>query len=230
MSRRDAFSELRSPGESPAESNYQKVAPFIPRQPLDLIPTANLKKKRSRQWEKDHHNETVTYRGIPRTVMADLLDLSETLSVPRDEVLRALLEYSLSRYRNGELTLITYPKALRMTLFPKEVPIPADPPRGKANRQKWLTVAFPIPEKQPKRYGKKKASKDKETPSWQVRVTFRIPTLLKEEIRIVARDHFVAVGEVVWLFVIEGLKAYSTGAFLLNPVPNSIGKTLFQEG
>jgi hypothetical protein len=117
-----------------------------------------------------------------------------------------------------------------MTLFPKEVIVPADPPVGKETRQKWLSVAFPVPEKPPKSNGKKKASKDKETPSWQVRVTFRIPTLLKEEIRIVARDHFVAVGEVVWLFVIEGLKAYSTGAFLMNPVPKSIGKSLFQEG
>jgi hypothetical protein len=229
MAKRDAFSELRAQGESSVESNDQKVAPNLARQPLDLIPAASLKKKRSRQWEKDHRSETVTYRGIPRTVLADLLDLSENLDVPRDEVLRALLEHSLHRYRDGELNLITYPKALRMTLFPKEVTVSANLSRDKSTRQKWLSDAFPVPEKLPKRYGKKKDSKEKEISSWQVRVTFRMPTLLKEEVRNVARNHFVAVGEVVWLFVIEGLKDYYTGAFLLNPVPKSIGKTLFQE-
>jgi len=61
-------------------------------QPLDLIPTANFRKKRTRKWENAHRAETVTYRGVPRQVVEWIVEISQSLSVPRDEVVRAFLD------------------------------------------------------------------------------------------------------------------------------------------
>jgi len=72
MVRRDAFSGLREPTSLSNEAGEQHPAePTLTerhdtRQPLDLIPTAQPRKKRSRNWERTHRAETVTYRGVPR--------------------------------------------------------------------------------------------------------------------------------------------------------------------
>ena len=118
MARRDAFTGLRDPNPiTEVEENQQQESTMIQRQPLDLIPTANLRKKRSRKWEQVHRLETVTYRGIPRQVANLIIEDSQSLSVPRDEVVRAFLEYGARLYRNGALKLLAYPKAQRMTLY-----------------------------------------------------------------------------------------------------------------
>ena len=92
MARRDAFTGLRDPNLMiEVEENQQQGSTMIQRQPLDLIPTADLRKKRSRKWEQVHRLETVTYRGIPRQVVELIIKDAQSLSVPRDEVVRAFL-------------------------------------------------------------------------------------------------------------------------------------------
>jgi hypothetical protein len=231
MARRDAFTGLRDPNPiTEVEEDQQQESTMIPQQPLDLIPTADLRKKRSRKWEQEHRLETVTYRGIPRQVMELIINDSQSLSVPRDEVVRAFLEYGVGAYRNGTLKLFAYPKAQRMTLYPEGYTGNTILPTQKPTNQKWLADAFPIPEKKAGGTKKKKSRKDQEAiPQWEIRATFRIPALLKEEVRSIAREHTLPVGEVVCFFVMEGSQAFHNGSLILQPSPKTIGKTLFLE-
>lgn len=232
MSRRDAFTGLRDHHSlTDGEENKPYDPTILMRQPLDLIPTANLKKKRSRKWEQIHRFETVTYRGIPRQVVEQIIEIVQSLSVPRDEVVRAFLEYGVNLYRTKKLSLFAYPKAQRMTLFPESGQGNLGLPSQKFKDQDWLSEAFPVPDKKSTTTKKKKSKKDQDTtPHWEMRVTFRIPVLLKEEVRAIAREHTLPVGEVVWFFVMKGTKAYQNGNLHLQPSPKTIGKTLFQEG
>lgn len=232
MSRRDAFTGLRDPNQlADGEENKPHDPTMLMRQPLDLIPTADLKKKRSRKWEHVHRFETVTYRGIPQQVVEQIIEIAESLSVPRDEVVRAFLEYGVDLYRTKKLSLIAYPKAQRMTLFPEGDQGNSVLPSQKIKDQNWLSEAFPVPKKKSMASKKKKSKKGQDTiPNWEMRVTFRIPALLKEDVRAIAREHTLPVGEVVWFFVMEGLKASQNGNLQLQPSPKTIGKTLFQEG
>ena len=232
MSRRDAFTGLRDPHLLPdTEEDKYHDSTILMRQPLDLIPTANLKKKRSRKWEQVHRFETVTYRGIPRQVVEQIIEIAQSLSVPRDEVVRALLEYGVELYRTRKLSLFAYPKAQRMTLFPEGDQGNPVLLSQKNKDQKWLSQAFPVPEKKSIVTKKGKSKKNQDTiPHWEMRVTFRIPPILKEEVRTMAREHTLPVGEVVWFFVIEGVKAFQNGNLHLQSSPKTLGKTLFQEG
>jgi hypothetical protein len=232
MSRRDAFTGLRDPDPlTDGEENKQHDSTILMRQPLDLIPIADLRKKRSRKWEQVHRFETVTYRGIPRQVVEQIIEIAQSLSVPRDEVVRAFLEYGVELYRTRKLSLFAYPKSQRMTLFPEGGQgIPVLPSKN-IKDQNWLSEAFPVPEKKSTATKKGKSKKNQDTiPHWEMRVTFRIPALLKENVRAIARDHTLPVGEVVWFFVMEGAKAFQNGNLNLLPSPKTIGKTLFQKG
>mgnify|MGYP000850245995 CR=1 FL=1 len=231
MARRDAFTGLRDPNPMiEVEEDQHQPTTILQRQPLDLIPTADLRKKRSRKWEQEHRLETATYRGIPRQVVDLIIKDAQPLSVPRDEVFRAYLEYGARLYRNGEIKLLAYPKAQRMTLYSEgNEGIPILPVQKPANH-KWLADAFPVPDKKAGGAKKKNFRKDqKAVPQWEVRATFRIPALLKEEVRSIAREHTLPVGEVVCFFVIEGSQAFHNGSLILQPSPKTIGKTLFLE-
>jgi len=153
-----------------------------------------------------------------------IIDIAQRLSVPRDEVVRAFLEYGVELYQTRKLNLFGYPKAQRMTLFPEGGQVNPVLSSQKIKDSKWLSEAFPVPKK-------KKSMKDQGSiPHWEMRVTFRIPALLKEEVRAIAREHTLPIGEVVWFFVMEGTKAFQNGNLLLQPSPKTIAKTLFQEG
>jgi len=231
MARRDAFTGLRDPNPMiEVEEDQHQPTTILQRQPLDLIPTADLRKKRSRKWEQEHRLETATYRGIPRQVVDLIIKDAQSLSVPRDEVFRAYLEYGARLYRNGEIKLLAYPKAQRMTLYSEGDKGSTILPAQKPTNHKWLADAFPVPEKKIGGTQKKKSKKDQEAiPQWEVRATFRIPILLKEEVRSIAREHTLPVGEVVCFFVIEGSQAFHNGSLVLQPSPKTIGKTLFLE-
>ena len=231
MARRDAFTGLRDPNLMiEVEENQQQESTMIPRQPLDFIPTADFRKKRSRKWEQVHRLETVTYRGIPQHVVDLIIKDAQSLSVPRDEVVRAFLEYGARLFRNGEIKLLAYPKAQRMTLYAEGNEGNTIFPAQTSENHKWLAEAFPVPEKKAGGTKKKKFRKDQEAiPQWEIRVTFRIPPLLKEEVRSIAREHTLPVGEVVCFFVIEGSQAFHNGSLTLQPSPKTIGKTLFLE-
>jgi hypothetical protein len=217
------------------DENSQKSSMTFPEQmpagqPLDLIPTADFRKRRSRKWENAHRSETVTYRGVPRQTVDWIVEISQSLSVPRDEVVRAFLEYGVALYNKGQLTLFAYPKAQRMTLFPegnKTNPIPLATRTGNHN---WLKEAFPVPDKKASGAKKKKARKSQgDHPDWEMRVTYRIPSTLKEQIRLIAKENTLPVGEVVRFFIEQAAKAYQDGSLPLQPSPRLIGKTLFQE-
>lgn len=231
MARRDAFTGLRDPNPMiEVEEDQHQPTTMLQRQPLDLIPTADLRKKRSRKWEQEHRLETATYRGIPRQVVDLIIKDAQSLSVPRDEVFRAFLEYGARLYRNGEIKLLAYPKAQRMTLYSEGDKGSTILPAQKPTNHKWLADAFPVPEKKIGGTQKKKSKKDQEAiPQWEIRATFRIPILLKEEVRSIAREHTLPVGEVVCFFVIEGSQAFHNGSLVLQPSPKTIGKTLFLE-
>ena len=231
MSRRDAFTGLRDPDPlTDGEENKQHDSTILMRQPLDLIPIADLKKKRSRKWEHEHRFETTTYRGIPQPILDLIIETAQSLSVPRDEVVRAFLEYGVSLFRNGQLKLYPYAKAQRMTLFPEGGQSKIILPLQKSENHNWLTVAFPVPEKKiagTKKKGNKKVHDV--LPPWESRVTFRIPSVLKEDVRLIAREHTLPVGEIVWFFILLGSKSFRDGNLPLQPSPKTIGKTLFQE-
>jgi hypothetical protein len=231
MARRDAFTGLRDPNPiTEVEEDQKQGSKMVQQQPLDLIPTADFKKKRSRKWEQVHRLETVTYRGIPQQVLDLIIRDAQSLSVPRDEVVRAFLEYGARLYRNGEIKLLAYPKAQRMTLYSEDNEENLILPVQKPTNHKWLANAFPVPEKKAGGTQKKKFGKDQEAiPQWEIRATFRIPALLKEEVRSIAREHTLPVGEVVCFFVIEGSQAFHNGSLTLQPSPKTIGKTLFLE-
>ena len=231
MARRDAFTGLRDPNPiTEVEEDQKQGSKMVQRQPLDLIPTADFRKKRSRKWEQVHRCETVTYRGIPQQVLDLIIRDAQSLSVPRDEVVRAFLEYGARLYRNGEIKILAYPKAQRMTLYSEGNEGSTIFPAQKPANHKWLANAFPVPEKKASGTEKKKSRKDQVTiPQWEIRATFRIPALLKEEVRSIAREHTLPVGEVVCFFVIEGSQAFHNGSLILQPSPKTIGKTLFLE-
>ncbi|BCY16662.1 hypothetical protein hrd7_05110 [Leptolinea sp. HRD-7] len=231
MARRDAFTGLRDPNPiTEVEEDQKQGSKMVQQQPLDLIPTADLRKKRSRKWEQVHRLETVTYRGIPQQVVDLIIKDAQSLLVPRDEVVRAFLEYGARLYRNGEIKLLAYPKAQRMTLYSEGNKGSTIFPAQKPGNHKWLADAFPVPEKKAGGTKKKKIGKDQEAiPQWEVRATFRIPASLKEEVRSIAREHTLPVGEVVYFFVIEGSQAFHNGSLILQPSPKTKGKTLFLE-
>jgi hypothetical protein len=232
MARRDVFSQLRSPtttesttptGELSGDSELSTIRDAKP--PVDLIPIANQKKKRTRNWESVHRSETVTYRGVPREYQLWIENLSESLSVPRDEVVRACLEYGVKLIRSGQIHLYAFPKAQRMTLFPDGKKIKILPPLVEKENNTWLKDAFPIPSKKDKRKRKSNLGK---SPLWQLRVTYRIPFELKEEIRSIAAENYLPVGEIVWFFIEKAMNASQNGSLQFQPVPKLVGKTLFQ--
>lgn len=233
MARRDAFSKLKNSSTNINEEdgvqcvNSSAIVPHASGQPLDLIPTAQRKKKRNRDWEQAHRAETVTYRGIPRECHHWVEEIAGGLAVPRDEVIRAFLEYGEERYRLGELRLYPYPKSQRMTLFPSGELTTAHNTLQTREITSWLSEAFPVVTHKPSEKNPKRKAKPE--PTWQVRVTYRIPVQLKEKVRTIAEDHTLPVGEVVRFFIEHSLLAFHNGDLALQPAPKLIGKTLFQD-
>jgi hypothetical protein len=158
--------------------------------------------------------------------------LANQLGVPRDELVRALLEFGLMHYRVGVVTLTAQPKSQRMTLYPQKAGDHAQRSREEASSAaKWLDEAFPSRSGQGKNPGDKKrpaAGMAKED-RWKVRVTYRLPVELQTQIKTVASEHDVPVGEVVLYFLDYGLRAYQAGGLILSPSPKPAGKTLYEE-
>lgn len=230
MARRDAFSDLLEADTksaetqaAPLENQWEPSAQGL--QPLDLIPSAQPRARRKRGWEKAHRAETVTYRGVPSEYHALLGKIAEGLGVPRDEVARAFLEYSMELFQTGRLKICARPKAQRMTLFPQDGKSPLTPLPSSKEAGSWLSEVFPTTSK--KSAAKKKGKE--ETPRWELRVTFRLPVPLKESIKRVAEEHTLPLGEVVWYFIEQALGAYRVGELRLQPVPRIAGKTLYEE-
>lgn len=219
--RRNAFASLQEPSKDQTRSTLAEDPSATPEtqspkpgRPLDFIPTAVPRKRRDRTWEKTHQDQVATYRGIPPEVREGLISLAGILNVSMDEVARAFLEYSIAKYQKGAIHLNPYPKAQRMTLFPKTE-------NGKRSiDQGWLKAEF-------SRAKKTRKKKNEDPKPWEHRVSFRIPREIKDWVKSIADDHSVPIGEVVHYFLNAGLEAFQTGALILNPQPKNMGNTLF---
>ncbi len=192
MPRRDAFSSLRQTDPSPDAPSVpakkaEVEAPLITtaKQPLDLIPVAVRHTKRNRDWDRNHQAEKATYRGIPKRLQETISELAASLNVPRDELVRAFLEYSLSDMQSNRLVIVAYPKAQRMTLFPTGETSNAYPVRKEqTSAASWLEEAFPSTSRGQQSAGKKKSEKDQgKKDRWESRATYRIPVALKEKVK-----------------------------------------------
>ena len=236
MPRRDAFSSLRqaesSSGTPPEQTQKADTRPSFAtpaKQPLDLIPVAARRTKRNRDWDREHQAEKVTYRGIPKRLQDTISELATSLNVPRDELVRAFLEYSLAELQSNRLVVVAHPKAQRMTLFPvSENPNVLQDKRQPSSAGNWLEEVFPSSGRGRPSHGKKKKGKDQgKKDRWEVRATYRLPVILKEQVKAIADEHDVPIGELVLFFLDHGLGAYQTGELRLNPSPKATGKTLF---
>lgn len=220
--RRNAFASLQDSSTVQTEStqtadptHMSETQAQEPRSALDFIPTAAPRKKRDRSWEKERQDQVATYRGIPPVVREGLISLANMLNVPVDEIARAFLEYGITQYQSGVIRLNPYPKAQRMTLFARDG-------NGKSSiDQGWLKAEFP----RIKKTGKKK--KNDEHKLWEYRVSYRIPSEVKQSVRAIADRHSVPIGEVAHYFFNAGLDAFQAGNLILDPQPKNIGNTLF---
>ncbi len=168
-------------------------------------------RKRNRQWEKEHQSHKVVYRGVDPKLSLKVKSIADDLLVPAGEVARAVIEYALRGYEQGDMDLHPRPNPLRMrmTLFPSSASA--------------------------RSYGQpKKLSKQKHPESlWQVITTWRgFPPELKKELAALASEDGlnVPIGELITALLRFGLKAYDNGLLNLEPVQKAGTFTLALDG
>jgi hypothetical protein len=172
---------------------------------LDMMPVAEERPKRNRQWEKAQMANQVSYRGIPEEVRAAIKTIAEELDVNQEDIARAFLEFGLYCFRNNEIEVQAHIKGRHMTLFPD----------GWNRQPAWVDCGW----------GKKpevstKERKKREPANWHSVVTYRrIPQEVKKAIQGISALHTVPVGEVATLFFLHALQAYQKGRLVLNPQP-----------
>jgi hypothetical protein len=186
----------------------------FPAQPPDIYDSLRVaeRRTRSRQWEKNHLKEKVTYRGIDPNLALRVKQIAGDIQVRDGEVARTLLEYALRAYSEGDLDLIPRPnpERLRMTLFPLAE-------TGEERR---------------KRGGMPARKKEAQEPAWRVVTTWRsFPSKLRQEITALASEKGLDVptGELISVLLRFSLKAFEYGLLKLEPVEEVQGYTL-QDG
>jgi len=168
-------------------------------------------RKRNRQWEKEHQSNKVVYRGVDPKLSLKVKSIAGDLCVPAGEVARAVIEYALRGYEQGDVDLHPRPNPLRMrmTLFPS-----SDSARS-----------YDRPSK---------LSKQKHPESlWRVITTWRgFPPELKKELAALASDDGlnVPIGELITALLRFGLNAYDNGLLNLEPVQKTGTFTLALDG
>jgi hypothetical protein len=195
---------------NPFETSEPVTAVSAPPSIYDSLRVASPR-KRNRQWEKQHQNHKVVYRGVDPKFSLRVKTIAGDLLVPSGEVARAIIEYALRAYEQGELALRPRPNPLRMrmTLFPTS--------------NSGRSYDRPL-----------KSSKQKQhDSSWRVITTWRgFPPELKKELAELASDDElnVPIGELVTALLRFGLKAYDSGLLILNAVQKTGTFTLAQDG
>jgi len=197
----------------------QRRNPFEQTLPASLVQLPDIygslrvaeRRTRNRQWEKDHQKEKVTYRGVDPNLALRVKQIAGEILVRDGEVARALLEYALRAYSEGDLDLISRPNPdrLRMTLFPREENGREHHRRGGAPARKKKTQA----------------------PGWRVVTTWRgFPAELKQEISTLASEDGLDVptGELVTALLRFSLKALEYGLLKLEPVVEVRGYSLHE--
>ena len=192
---------------------FEQTLPANLVQPPDIYDSLRVaeRRTRSRQWEKEHQKEKVTYRGIDPNLALRVKQIAGEILVRDGEVARALLEYALRAYAEGDLDLTSRPNPdrLRMTLFPREE-------NDGERRRRGGTPA------------RKKKAQEK---GWRVVTTWRgFPAELKQEISTLASEDGldVPIGELVTALLRFSLKAFENGLLKLEPVVEVRGYSLHE--
>ena len=195
---------------NPFETSESTPAAAHPPSIYDSLRVA-APRKRNRQWEKEHQSHKVVYRGVDPKLSLKVKSIAGDLLVPSGEVARAVIEYALRGYEQGEIDLHPKPNPLRMrmTLFPS-----SDSARS-----------YDRPAK---------LSKQKHPESlWRVITTWRgFPPELKKELATLASEDGlnVPIGELITALLRFGLKAYDNGLLNLEPVQKAGTFTLALDG
>ena len=168
-------------------------------------------RKRNRRWEKQHQSHKAVYCGVDPKLALKVRTIAGNLLVPEGEVARAVIEYALHGYEQGDLDLHPRPNPyrMRMTLFPA-----SDSTRS---------YDRPV-----------KPAKQKQTQAlWRVITTWRgFPPELKRELAALASEDGlnVPIGELITALLRFGLKAYDNGLLNLEPVQKAGTFTLALDG
>lgn len=191
---------------NPFETSESVAAVIPPPTIYDSLRVASPR-KRNRQWEKKHQSHKAVYRGVDPKLALKVKTIAGDLVVPEGEVARAVIEFALHAYQEGELDLIPRldPNRMRRTLFPTATP----------------TRSYEEPVKSRKR-------KPPEA-IWRVITTWRgFPPELKKELTTLASEDVlhVPVGELITALLRFGLKAYQYGLLHLEPVQKAAAFTL----
>jgi hypothetical protein len=166
---------------------------------------------RNRSWEKKHQSHKAVYRGVNPKLSLQVKSIACKLLVPEGEVARAVIEYALKAYGQGDLDLHPRPNPyrMRMTLFPTSESVcsherTTKPAKGKQSESLWRFIT-----------------------TWR-----GFPPELKKELAVLASDDGlnVPVGELITALLGFGLKAYERGLLTLEPVQKRTTFTLAMEG
>ncbi len=184
--------------ENPVPSIYDSLRVAAPR-------------RRNRAWERAHQDRKVVYRGVDPKLALQVKAIADELRVPVGEAARAVLEYAVRAYAEGDLDLQPRPNPdrLRMTLFPSS---------DKSRRSRTLDPS--------------RSCKTSE-PTWRVITTWRgFPPELRAEIAALASSDGldVPIGELVSALLRYGLKAYEGGVLKLKPTPTAGARTFQEKG
>ncbi|HSG45147.1 MAG TPA: hypothetical protein VLA72_18530 [Anaerolineales bacterium] len=174
-------------------------------------PTQDSPHGRSRQWEREHLDEKVVYRGVHPGYVREVKRLAAGLHLPQGDVACSILEYSLHRYEQGFLDLVPRldPRRMRMTLLP-------------LNQNKRRKIMK-----------RKSKSPPEEETSWRRVTTWRnFSPETKRTISALASEEAlnVPVGQLVNALLRYGLQAHQAGLLNLEPAEKAAVLTLLGEG
>lgn len=171
---------------------------------LTMMPVAEERQGRNREWERSRRANTVSYRSVPPELQTEIKAVAADLEVNAEEIARAFLEFGLNAFRNGEIQIQPHPKGRMMTLFPE----------GWSRHVGWTDLGWGKRD-EPARGKKKRAN-----PLWRNVVTYRgIPIEVKQAIQDISSEHYIPVGELATLFLSHSLTSFKNGRLMLHPQP-----------
>jgi hypothetical protein len=205
--RRGIFAENGTWDETTFNAN-EEPSPIAPSTSaaslLNMMPVAEERQGRNRDWERSRRANAVSYRGIPPEIQTGIKEVAAELEVNAEEVARAFLEFGLKALRNGEIEIQPHPRGRLMTLFPE----------GWSRHVGWTDLGWG------KRNEPAKGKKKRATALWRNVVTYRgIPLEVKKAIQELSNEHYIPVGELATLFLSHALLSFKNGRLMLHPQP-----------
>jgi hypothetical protein len=209
--RRGVFAENKTWDESLFNANQpQAVSSPVIASPtsslLNMMPVAEERQRRSRDWERSRRENAVSYRGIPPEIQTGIKSIAAEIEVNAEEVARAFLEFGLNAFRNGEIQIQPHPKGRLMTLFPE----------GWSRHVGWTDMGWG------KREETSRGKKKRPPALWRNVVTYRgIPAEVKQAIQVISKEHYIPVGELATLFLSHAYMSFKNGRLVLHPQPKT---------